>query len=152
MPEKDEAGSRFEEEGIPDLQDGTPQQQWVEDPQEAPIPGDVPLGADEWGTTIAEQVEGEPLGLRLSREEPEVWDEPGRQREQDDPDASLRAQHTDAPGNLYRPTTEHAGRIVEPDEGTAMDTEPTAVARDVGADGGGYTAEERAMHIEEAPG
>lgn len=70
MPEHD-PGSRFEDEGIPDLQDGTPQQQWAVDPQEAPLPGDRPVAAEDFGTTAGEQIEGEPLDGRLAREEPE---------------------------------------------------------------------------------
>ncbi|WP_344966854.1 DUF5709 domain-containing protein [Streptosporangium fragile] len=63
--------SRFEDEGIPDLQDGTPQQQWAVDPQEAPLPGDRPVGVDEFGTTVDEQIQGESLDSRLDREIPE---------------------------------------------------------------------------------
>ncbi|MBG0816122.1 hypothetical protein HS045_18390 [Planomonospora sp. ID82291] len=70
MPEHDPR-SRFEDEGIPDLQDGTPQQQWAVDPQEAPLPGDRPVAVDDFGTTFEEQVRGEPLEGRLAREEPE---------------------------------------------------------------------------------
>jgi hypothetical protein len=70
MPEHD-PGSRFEDEGTPDLQDGTPQQQWAVDPQEAPLPGDRPVAAEAFGTTPGEQIEGEPLDGRLAREEPE---------------------------------------------------------------------------------
>lgn len=70
MPEHDPR-SRFEDEGIPDLQDGTPQQQWAVDPQEASLPGDRPVGVDEYGTTAEEQIQGEPLAGRLEREEPE---------------------------------------------------------------------------------
>lgn len=64
--------SRFEDEGIPDLQEGTPGQQWAEDPQEMPLPGDRPLGLDEYGTTPNEMREGESIGGRLSREVPDV--------------------------------------------------------------------------------
>lgn len=63
--------SRFEDEGIPDLQDGTPQQQWAVDPQEAPLPADHPTAADDYGTTVDEMIQGEPLDGRLSREMPE---------------------------------------------------------------------------------
>ncbi|WP_169984428.1 DUF5709 domain-containing protein [Microbispora sp. H10836] len=64
--------SRFEDEGIPDLQEGTPGQQRAEDPQEMPLPGDRPLGLDEYGTTTTEMREGESHELRLSREEPDL--------------------------------------------------------------------------------
>ena len=35
---------------------------------------DTPLGVDDYGTTAAEEAAGEPLELRLSREEPDVLD------------------------------------------------------------------------------
>ena len=70
VPEHDPR-SRFEDEGIPDLQDGTPEQQWAVDPQEAPLPGDQPMAADDYGTTVEEQIEDEPLDSRLGREIPE---------------------------------------------------------------------------------
>ncbi|MFC7729434.1 DUF5709 domain-containing protein [Actinomadura keratinilytica] len=82
------------------------------------------MALDEYGTTEEEMHEGEPLDTRLAREEPDV---------------------TEVPDEPYRP----AGRIVEEDEGVRTDTEKDAVARDVGDDGGGFTAEERAMHIED---
>nr|BFE84832.1 hypothetical protein GCM10020093_074330 [Planobispora longispora] len=41
-----------------------------------------------------------------------------------------------------------AGRLVAPDEGVREDTEADLVAGDVGADTGGYTAEEAAMRVE----
>lgn len=70
VPEPDPR-SRFEDEGIPDLQDGTPEQQWAVDPQEAPLPGERPVAADDYGTTVAEEIAGEPLEGRLDREVPE---------------------------------------------------------------------------------
>ena len=70
VPEHDPR-SRLEDEGIPDLQDGTPQQQWAVDPQEAPVPADHPVAVDDFGTTVEEQIEGEPLDDRLDREVPE---------------------------------------------------------------------------------
>ncbi|MFD2357722.1 hypothetical protein ACFSTC_63245 [Nonomuraea ferruginea] len=60
IPEHDPR-SRFEDEGIPDLQDGTPEQQWAEDPQEAPLPADHPTAVGDFGTTVDEQIRGEPL-------------------------------------------------------------------------------------------
>ncbi|GGO09377.1 DUF5709 domain-containing protein [Microbispora bryophytorum] len=119
--------SRFEDEGIPDLQEGTPEQQWAEDPQEMPLPGDRPLGLDEYGTTPNEMREGESLGRRLSREVPEEDVRSGTE-------------------------ADRAGRLVDPDGGMGVDTEKDMIAEDVGPDFGGYTAEEQAMRIEdEAP-
>ncbi|MEU7879275.1 DUF5709 domain-containing protein [Microbispora bryophytorum] len=116
--------SRFEDEGIPDLQEGTPEQQWAEDPQEMPLPGDRPLGLDEYGTTPNEMREGESLGRRLSREVPDV-------------DVRFGTE----PGQ--------AGRLVDPDGGMGVDTEKDMIAEDVGPDLGGYTAEEQAMRVED---
>jgi len=67
IPERD-PHSEFEDEGIPDLQDGTPEQEWAVDPQRAPLPADQPVAVDDYGTTVAEQIEGEPLDLRVNRE------------------------------------------------------------------------------------
>jgi hypothetical protein len=64
-------GAEPEEEGIPDLQDGTPEAQRAGDPQRMPVPGDEPAAAESWGTTFSEQVEGEPLEQKLDEEEPE---------------------------------------------------------------------------------
>ena len=36
---------------------------------------DTPLAVDDYGTTAAEEAAGEPLDLRLSREEPDVLDQ-----------------------------------------------------------------------------
>ncbi|MEU7887725.1 DUF5709 domain-containing protein [Microbispora bryophytorum] len=116
--------SRFEDEGIPDLQEGTPEQQWAEDPQEMPLPGDRPLGLDEYGTTPNEMREGESLGRRLSREVPDVDVRSGTE-------------------------ADRAGRLVDPDGGMGVDTEKDMIAEDVGPDLGGYTAEEQAMHVED---
>src|SRR5690348_13594998 len=75
-PERDPR-SPFEDEGIPDLQDGTPQQQWAEDPQQAPLPGeDGFAAAADYGTTANEQREGEGLARRLAREQPEETGDP----------------------------------------------------------------------------
>jgi hypothetical protein len=120
--------SEFEDEGIPDLQDGHPEQNWAEDPQRAPLPGDEPVALDDYGTTAEEQRTGESLEGRVRREEPEpsvsgAVDEPPRR----------------------------AGRLVEVDEGARPDTEKDAVADDIGPDAGGFSAEEDAVRVEEDP-
>ncbi|MEU8171330.1 DUF5709 domain-containing protein [Microbispora hainanensis] len=129
--------SRFEDEGIPDLQEGTPGQQWAEDPQEMPLPGDRPLGLDEYGTTPSEMREGEPIGGRLSREVPDAdvrfGTEPG----------------TGDPAGYATVDPARPGRLVDPDGGMGVDTEKDMIAEDVGPDLGGYTAEEQAMRVED---
>ena len=125
MTERD-PHSELEDQGIPDLQDGYPEQDWAEDPQQAAVPGDDPVAVDDFGTTAEEQREGESLDGRLSREEPEpalgpAGEEPRR-----------------------------AGRLVQDDEGVRDDTESEEVATDVGSDAGGFSAEESAIRIEES--
>lgn len=71
VPEPDPR-SRFENEGIPDLQDGVPAQRREADPQEAPLPGDEPIAVDDHGTTVEEQIQGESLEGRLDRERPDA--------------------------------------------------------------------------------
>ena len=63
--------STSEDEGIPDLQAGTPERQWTVDPEEEALPGDRPIALDDFGTTGAEEARGESLSGRLAREEPE---------------------------------------------------------------------------------
>ncbi|XVQ89811.1 DUF5709 domain-containing protein [Microbispora siamensis] len=156
--------SRFEDEGIPDLQEGTPEQQWAEDPQEMPLPGDRPLGLDEYGTTPNEMREGESLGRRLSREVPDVdvrfGTEPGtaggrrveKAGEADDGSgvsADYAAADPAQPGRYGTAEPGRAGRLVDPDGGMGVDTEKDMIAEDVGPDFGGYTAEEQAMRVED---
>jgi hypothetical protein len=129
IPEPDPS-SELEDAGIPDLEDGFPEQLWAQDPQRAPLPGDEPVAVEEFGTTATEQRQGESLDGRLDREEPE---------------ATLQA------GDEDQPQGRRAGRIVEADEGARPDTEKDAVAYEAGPDVGGYTAEEAAMRGEDEP-
>lgn len=124
MTERDPR-SEFEDQGIPDLQDGYPAQERAEDPQQAPVPGDEPMAVDDYGTTAEEQREGESLDDRLRREEPE---------------AGLS-------GGDGTPRT--AGRLVQQDEGVRDDTESEEIAEDVGPDTGGFSAEESAIRVDE---
>jgi len=91
---------------------------------------DTYLAADRHGVTAEEQRQGEPLDLRLAEEEPDVG-QPGS-RAIGEPDRAV-------------------GRIVEPDEGAHPDMEKDAIARDVGRDGGDYSAEEAALHVIDEP-
>src|SRR5512144_2990452 len=99
--------SPFEDAGLPDLEAGLPGKRITGDTQDdMPVPGDEPMAVDGFGTTAAEQREGEPLDLRLSREEPDVI-------------GDLLA---DEPGG-EDVTEQVAGRIVETDEGAGPDLE-----------------------------
>ena len=136
IPEKPSA---FEAEGIPDPEsapaghDVTGQDESVMEP-----PHDTALAVDDYGTTAAEQREGEPISVRVEREEPDVLDAVNR-----DADESFGA---DTP--FDERAGQGVGRLVEPDEGARTDTEKDQIARDAGTDLGGYSAEESAMHLE----
>ena len=129
----------FEDEGLASPDPERAAQRITGDAQDdVPIPGDRPVAVTDFGTTVAEQQAGEPLDLRLAREEPELLT-----RADSPPDVS-----EDADNPYPADREERVGRIVETDEGAREDTEADVVALDVGTDGGGFTAEERAMRIE----
>jgi hypothetical protein len=96
-------------------------------------------GLDAWGTTEREAEEGESLGARLAREEPDVFDD-GRDDlgDSEDTDGELV---DDEVGDF------RAGRLVATDEGVAADVDEELYASDVGIDGGAASAEEAAVHI-----
>ena len=131
-PRIPEPESPLEDEGIPDQSDALPGKRITGDPQEdLQPPRDYPVAATDYGTTAAEQRAGEPLDLRATRERPDVA--------AGDPDAT----YPDEPH-------QDVGRLVtEPEAGTDKDQD--VEARSAGADGGGFSPEERAMH-EEPPG
>lgn len=83
------------------------------------------------GTTRAEQREGTSLDDRLAAEVP-------------DPDP-----YAEDTGDVGSPDP-RSGRLVAPDEGFGTDIERDEIARDVGIDGAGASAEEAAMHIIES--
>jgi len=96
-------------------------------------PGDDPLdrgvvpperwsAAMRFGTTAAEQEDGESLDQRLAEEEPDSL------ALDDDPDP-------------------RAGRLVAEDESADAAEEDDLEAQDVGIDGGAATAEEAAVHV-----
>jgi len=150
----DDDSTAYDEVDSPRIADG---------PEPVPLPrdrDDGPLAIDEFGTTAAEQRQGEPLDLRLAREEPDVSpdaigdlgdeepDDPAEELLDDQPvdphlDSVVSMYDRDEPG---LPLSERVGRLVAPDEGVHEDAEKDEVARDVGASGGGASAEELAIH------
>jgi hypothetical protein len=70
--ERPGAEPQLEDEGIPDHEGPLPSKVRTGDQQDGMIPpGDEPRGADEFGTTAAEQLRGESLTERLDEEEPD---------------------------------------------------------------------------------
>ncbi len=98
QPEGQTARDVFpEDNGIPDLEDGSPEAADAEDPEFAPPPGERANASVDFGTTAAEQADGESLDGRLDREVPDVDVAPGT-RPAEDPDgpASQLEQDVDA--------------------------------------------------------
>jgi len=157
QPEQDLDGDRMVET-TESLRDDDPEVMPMDRGIEAT---DRPLGAEKFGTTHAEAVQGESLDDRLAQEVPDTGEH--------DPveDIVAAAPQTFAPdevqagqtdeqvlGDAYGPPDRGddgapVGRIVEPDEGAHTDTEKDVIATDVGRDGGATSAEETALHVEE---
>jgi hypothetical protein len=131
----------FEEEGLASPDPNNPKAATGDPQDDMPPPGERPVAVNDFGTTGVEERTGEPLDGRLAREEPDLSATAAR-----DADESPGA---DSP--YPSDPEERVGRIVEADEGARADTEPDAVAVEVGTDLGGFSAEERAMHIEPDP-
>lgn len=93
---------------------------------EGPVgPSDRPLGSDEWGTTSREERQGEPLDLRIAREEPDV------------------------PADI----DESAGRLYQPGAEYWTDEEPAEIGDVDAAWEDTLSAEELAVHaVDEPPG
>lgn len=123
-------------------------------------PGDDPLDAgilpaDKWsagmrfGSTAAEEEEGESLDQLLSEEEPDVFAELDSEDEDDESesDDDEDAADEDLDGVLLDNGPDpRSGRLVAEDEGAHSVTEADLVARDAGIDGGAASAEEAAVH------
>jgi len=113
-------------------------------------PPEHPLGVDAFGTTLAEQRQGESLDQRLAHEEPDpanTLEDPLADPDLvggDDEDAIAAEDDFLGDGEVG---ARRSGRLVAPDEGAHDDTEADLVAEDVGIDGAGSSAEEAAMHI-----
>lgn len=104
-------------------------------------PPERPRGMDKFGTTAAEERQGETLDQRLAQEEPDDW--------QADDGSDGIGDSSDSDGEPLDDQVGYrrSGRLVAPDEGAHSDTEKDVVARDVGIDGGAASAEEAAMHV-----
>ena len=111
-------------------------------------PAEKPWALDDWGTTPREQLDGQSLDDRLARELPDIG--------ADDPDDDDLGDLSGSDGELrdYEVGDERAGRLVSQsyiasDAASVGGDEWDAdlLARDVGIDGAGASAEEAAVHI-----
>jgi hypothetical protein len=132
----------FEDDGVLDSSDTLEDS---EDPYDDPLdPGVVP--ADKWsagerfGTTLAEERQGESLDQLLAEEQPE-------RDPYADPDPAAESDLPREGPESYDEPQPRAGRLVAEDEGSRPDREGDLVAQDVGIDGGAAGAEEAAVHV-----
>lgn len=124
MPEVNENAADIGADEIADESGFLPEQDAAGDGTDGiVVPPDHPLAVTDFGTTERETLEGESLDGRLARELPD--ETPSSPAGEDVP----------------------AGRLVDTDDGAYADTEKDAVAYDAGADSGGMSAEEAAMHV-----
>jgi hypothetical protein len=144
-------------------------------PSPAALPPDReegPLGLDDYGTSSAERDTLEPLRRKLLRERPDTnpdsvataagWlsdDRPDDQAARRvDEDAELLLEDAPIDPNLGSavsmydravpgiPSLRTIGRLVWPDDRGPLSGDPNLGAYDAGTSGGGFTAEEAAMH------
>ena len=108
-------------------------------------PDRPPKGYDDYPTE-AERLRGESLDEKLAEEEPDVdpYAEDDRDDDHEDENALDEQLGLDE-------ADERTGRLVAPDEGLGEDVDKQELARDVGIDGAGASAEEAAMHITREP-
>lgn len=95
-------------------------------------------GSTRYGTTLAEERQGEGLDRLLAQEEPDVGVD-GAWTDEDEPNDDDRVP-------LPR-----AGRLVAADEGAHGDDDADLFAVDAGIDGGAASAEEAAVHLTDEP-
>jgi hypothetical protein len=125
MPDQPpETTSDLEQEGIPDLEGEYPGETATGVSQEGVVvPGDRPLGAEEFGTTAVEGRQDEPFSVRAEREEPDL--------------AAVEATGLGA-----------GERMVEPPWGALdADEEGELIGNIAGDDTGALSSEEAAMHV-----
>ena len=124
----DDIDGELEDDGVLDASD-TLEGDEGDDPLDRGIDaGDRYVASERFGTTSAEERQGESLDQLLAEEEPDV-----------DPYAET--------GWRDSGTAHLAGRLVEPDEGAHETEESELVGTAVGYDGGGESAEEDAVHV-----
>jgi hypothetical protein len=102
-----------------------------------------------FGTTLAEEQEGESFEQRYAQELPDPNLASDLEAGGDDAnDDEVDDDTVDEEDLVYGEVGEaRAGRLVDLDEGAHEDREKTRVGNDVGIDGGAASAEEAAVHV-----
>lgn len=125
----DPTGPTLDEEGLPGLQGPLPGKAATGDPQEGePPPSTRPASLD-WGVTAAEDAAGEPVSVRVAREQPDLGE----------------------PGALVDPGPEIVLVDGSDEDVGLIDDEKDAVARASDASGQLVGPEEAALHLVDDP-
>lgn len=136
---RDDEWDAVEDDGVLDASD-TLDDNAVADPLDVGYEAaDRWSGANRFGTTAAEQRQGESLDQLLAEEEPDI--DPYAGDDTDEDELTRRGDDEDP----------RAGRLIAEDEGLGADLERDAVAYDSGVDSGAASAEEAAVHIVDDP-
>jgi hypothetical protein len=140
-PERNrDPGADLQSQGIPETaEEWQPGGDAIPEPILPIVPTEEPAGVNQWGTTLAEMRDGEPMERKLSREEPEPRDDPGRP----DPDVWAGTTEDDDP----------AGSVVQPDQGSPQDVDKGEYASAYGGDEpeSRLSAEDLAVRVREEP-
>ncbi|HEY2238755.1 MAG TPA: DUF5709 domain-containing protein [Streptosporangiaceae bacterium] len=142
LDQADEMTIGAENDGVIPVEDSLEGDPGDDELEPGVIPPDGWSASDRFGTTEAEEEQGESLDQHLAEERPDV--DPYAEAEAEDEEASSEGEYlaeTDEPDP-------RAGRLVAEDEGAHPDTESDLVAEDVGIDAGAAGAEEAAVHVE----
>ena len=112
-------------------------------------PPEKPLGVDRFGTTWAEEEQGESLDQRLAQEvpDPNLAADLEASPSDENVDAVDNSRIEDEDLSYDEVGDDRAGRLVDPDEGLGEDVDKDLIGSDVGIDEGAASAEEAAIHI-----
>lgn len=112
-------------------------------------PPEKPLGMTRFGTTNAEEEEGESLDQRLAQEvpDPNLAADLEASPSDDDVDSVDNTRIEDEDLRYGEVGEDRAGRLVDPDEGLGPDEDKDLIGSDVGIDEGAASAEEAAVHV-----
>jgi hypothetical protein len=132
QPEGQTARDIFpEDDGIPEVaQDDSPTMERAEDPQFEPMPGERATATVDFGTTAAEQSEGESLAGRLDRELP---------------DDALDVRPAEDPNRATAQLEQDTSTTPETDSGTNRTADDVEATADTPV--GGEGPEEAAVHV-----
>ncbi|NJP65609.1 DUF5709 domain-containing protein [Streptomyces spiramenti] len=139
QPQQDDGGLPSDDQ--PDMENTLDERSADDRMAEGYSPPERPLGVEKFGTTAAEEREGETLDQRLAQEVPDVSPAVG--------DGIGDLREGEGEPRERESGAERAGRLAEVDDTTGRETD--VLAADVGIDGGAASAEEAAVHLTGEP-